>query len=216
MALVSWTSIDSRLAELHQQFTSLESELTEIQTNYDDLRREHEHKCATALMEALSSLVKVIKYVNRTDKALIFWVEKGGALKVALRYIGIDRRTQTIVRKKTAIIKDKVSEVGSSFNKSNQAFKNGLSAVQDLNTRLTQYSLTSIGRAQREVTEFSEELDEKIKEVNWAITKLKAQSRDIEDEASEVPGRIEDVNSQRQKAQEASNAAGRVSIRQKV
>jgi hypothetical protein len=147
MALVTWTSIDSRLAELQRQCTSLENELSGIQTNYDSLRREHEQKCAEALRQALSGLAKVIKYVNRTDRALIFWVEKGSALKTALRFIGIDQRTQTIVRRKTTIIKARVSEVEASFDRSSQAFKNGLSAVQGLNTKLTQYSLTSIGQA---------------------------------------------------------------------
>jgi chromosome segregation ATPase len=212
MALVSWTSIDSRLAALQRQCTNLENELSGIQTNYDSLRREHEQKCAEALMQALSSLVKVIKYVNRTDRALIFWVEKESGLKTALRCIGIDRRTEVIILKKTTIIKARVSEVEASFDRSNQAFKSGLSAVQGLDMKLTQYSLTSIGHAQREITSFSRELDQKINQVNRTITKLKAESQDVEAEASEVPSRISAVYSQRQEAQEASNAAGRVSV----
>jgi hypothetical protein len=164
-------------------------------------------------MQALSSLVKVIKYVNRTDRALIFWVEKKSGLKTALRCIGIDRRTEVIILKKTTIIKARVSEVEASFDRSNQAFKSGLSAVQGLDMKLTQYSLTSIGHAQREITSFSRELDQKINQVNRTITKLKAESQDVEAEASEVPSRISAVYSQRQEAQEASNAAGRVSVR---
>lgn len=213
MALVSWTSIDSRLAALQQECTSLENELSRIQMNYNSLRREHEQKCAEALMQALSSLVKVVKYVNRTDKALIFWVEKKDAVKVALQWIGIDRRTQTIVRQKTVAIKARVSEVETRFNMSSQAFKNSLSVVQSMNTELTQYSLTSIGHAQKEIASFSRELDGKIVQVNRAITQLKVQSQDVEAEASMMPSRISAVNTQWQEAQEASTAAGRVSLR---
>ncbi|KAF4624276.1 hypothetical protein G7Y89_g13894 [Cudoniella acicularis] len=203
MALVSWSSIDSRLASLQRQSTLLENELTEIRTSYHDLRRQHENECAEALMEALSNLVKVVKYVNRVDRALIFWVERGGVLKTALRYIGIDKRTGTIVQKKTAIIKYKVSEVEGSFEKSHQAFKNGLTAVQNLDITLTRYSHTSVGRAQSEVCAFSAELEGTIKRVDIEIRTLKAKSAGVESEAAGIPGRISDVNSQCRAAEEA-------------
>lgn len=42
----------------------------------------------------------VVTYVNKSDKSLIYWYEKGSGMKRALRCVGIDKRTAAMVEKK--------------------------------------------------------------------------------------------------------------------
>lgn len=84
MALVKYGSTNSQLEELQRQFATLDSELVVIQKKYSDLKKKHGKKCSNALKDAVSSLLLVITYVNKSDKSLIYWYEKGSGMKRAL------------------------------------------------------------------------------------------------------------------------------------
>lgn len=110
MALVKYGSADSQLEDLQRQFATLDSELVIIQKSYADLKREHGTKCSNSLKDAVSSLLQVVTYVNKSDKSLIYWYEKGPGMKRALRCVGIDKRTAAMVEKKSTKITGKAAK----------------------------------------------------------------------------------------------------------
>ena len=55
----------------------------------------------------MAGLLQVVTYVNNSDKALVYWFERGSTVKLALRCVGIDKRTAAIFKKKTIKLLDK-------------------------------------------------------------------------------------------------------------
>jgi hypothetical protein len=203
------TPNDSRLSALQCQFTLLGNELDDIQSRYANIKEDHGKKCAQSLKESLISLLTVIDYVKKSDKTLVFWVEKGH-LRRSLRIVGIDKRTQTIVKKQTKKVKLQVQTVERQFSRSSEAFMDGLRAVQDLQTDVTSYSITSLGEARSRATSFGNELDESVNQMQRKLEKSHLEVRSAQEEVDVIPSRIRGVESERKMAQQASNSSGNV------
>jgi hypothetical protein len=206
-------SADTRLSELQLQFLLLDRELVDIQTDYDRLRTQHGRQCAQSLTRALSGLLEVTKYVNKTDKALIYWVEKRSVVKLALRCVGVDKRTQVIVKTKTTHIQSQVSKVENHFHRSTETFKTSLKAAQDFNTRVTRYSLTSLGAAEQQAMTVSEDLDDSLNTVETQLEMSQLECQVMEEEIAIIPSQINGVETRRQTAQDASDLSANVRIR---
>lgn len=210
MALVKYGSADSQLEDLQRQFATLDSELVIIQKSYADLKREHGTKCSNSLKDAVSSLLQVVTYVNKSDKSLIYWYEKGPGMKRALRCVGIDKRTAAMVERKSAKITGKAAKVEAQFNRSGQAFSDGLKAVQSLNTRVTEYSLSSIGDARQQAVTMYDEVDGNAQSVEAELTKSKTDYEKVQEEIDAIPGQISGVELSRRTAQESSSSSSNV------
>lgn len=210
MALVKYGSADSQLEDLQRQFATLDSELVIIQKSYADLKREHGTKCSNSLKDAVSSLLQVVTYVNKSDKSLIYWYEKGPGMKRALRCVGIDKRTAAMVEKKSTKITGKAAKVEAQFNRSGQAFSDGLKAVQSLNTRVTEYSLSSIGDARQQAVTMYDEVDGNAQSVEAELTKSKTDYEKVQEEIDAIPGQISGVELSRRTAQESSSSSSNV------
>lgn len=212
MSLTVFHSADPRLEDLKRQFINLEREFGNIQSEYTTLKSQHGQKCAKSLKESLSSLLHVVKYVNKADKALIYWVEKGGGLKLALRCIGVDKRTQAIAKRKTKNIQNQVSRVEHHFEQTSGVFMDSLKAVQDLNVTVTQYSLATLGDAARQANTLSDDLDSSVQAVQMELEKTCVERTNIQEEIDIIPSRISSVKSQRSNAQSASDSNAVVSL----
>lgn len=210
MALVKYSSADSQLEELQRQFAILDSELIAIQKSYFNLKNEHGTKCSNALKDALSSLLQVVNYVNKSDKSLIYWYEKGPGMKRALRCVGIDKRTAAIVEKKSREITGKAAKVESQFNRSSQVFSDGLKAVQNLNIRVTEYSLGSIGDARQQAVTMYDEVDGNARSVEDELAKSKTDYQKAQDEIDAIPDKISGVELSRRVAQQSSTSSSNV------
>jgi predicted nucleic acid-binding Zn-ribbon protein len=212
MSLTVFDPTDFRLGDLKRQFISLERELADIQAEYTTLKIQHGQKCTKSLKDSLSSLLDVVKYVNKADKALIYWVEKGGALKLALRCIGVDKRTEAIARRKTKNIHNQVTRVENLFSQTSGVFMDSLKAVQDLNVTVTQYSLSTLGDAQRQANILSDDLDSSVQAIQMKLEKTCLERTSIQEEIDIIPSQISGVESQRSNAQNASDSNAVVSI----
>lgn len=214
MQSIVLTPTDSRLSDLQRDFASLGCELVDIQSTYHSLRKEHGRQCSEALTEALSSLLRVVKYVNKTDKALIYWLQKGDTLKLALRCVGIDKRTDAIVERKTEAIKGQVAQAETKFNQSGEVVMDGLKAVQNLNTRVTRYSLSSVGNAEEQAQDLCQEFASNVNSVELSLEQSKTECITIQGEIDDIPSQIDGVQSQRQAAQGASDSSATVECSQ--
>lgn len=210
MALITYHSADSRLEDLHRQFAALDRELCIIQKCYSKLKQEHGRKCSKALTDAISSLTQVVNYVNKSDKSLVYWYERGSNMKLALRCVGIDKRTSTMVEKKTTKIAGKAAMVETQFNRSGEIFSDGLKAAQNLNTRVTHYSLSSIGDARHQAVKMYDEIDGNAQSVEISLRKSQTDCVTIQKEIDDIPGQISVVKSSRSTAQKYSNSSSDV------
>lgn len=210
MALVKYRSGDCKLEDLRRQFADLDSELIVIQKSYSDLKREHGKKCSNALKDAVSSLLQVVTYVNKSDKSLIYWYEKGPGMKRALRCVGIDKRTAAMVEKKSKKITGEAAKVESQFNRSGQVFSDGLKAVQNLNTRVTHYSLSSIGDARQQAVTMYDEVNGNAQSVEVELKKSKTDCEKFQGEIDAIPDQISGVESSRRTAQQSSSSSSDV------
>jgi len=101
MSLVPYIgSSDPKLTSLAFRLRDLESDLSSIKISQQAIGREHSQKCSESLNESLISLTHLIEAVEKTDRTLIYWVEKGKPVKLILRCVGVDKRTTNIVAKK--------------------------------------------------------------------------------------------------------------------
>lgn len=210
MALVRYGSTNFQLDELQRQFATLDRELIVIRKRYSDLKKEHGKKCSNALKDAVSSLLLVITYVDKSDKSLIYWYEKGSGMKRALRCVGIDKRTAAMVEKKNTKITGKAAEVESQFNRSGQVFSDGLKAVQNLNTTITEYSLNSIGDARQQAVTMYDEVDMNSQSVEVELKKSKINYEKVQEEIDGVPEEISGVEFSRRIAQQSSSSSSDV------
>lgn len=209
MALVKYRS-DCKLEDLQRQFSDLDSELFAIQKSYSDLTKEHGSKCSKALKDAVSSLLQIVNYVSKSDKSLIYWYEKGPGMKRALRYVGIDKRTAVVVEKKSRKITGEAAKVESQFNRSGQVFSDGLKAVQNLNTRVTEYSLNSIGDARQQAATMYDEADGNAQSIQVKLAKSKTDCEKIQEEINAIPQQTSGVESSRRAAQQSSSSSSNV------
>lgn len=211
MAPVTFQSDDPVLTILHTQFASLESELRVIQNNYQSLCQVHGRKCSAALSEATAGLLSVIKYVNKADKALLYWYEKGNTMKKALRCVGIDKRTDSIVERKTKKIKQETAKTEKQFNRTGEVFFNGLKAVQTLDTQVNQYSISRVGLARSEASEAFNQADGDAKCAESSLKKAQVEQTKVRAEVDGISAQISGVEHQRETAQNASAGTGTVS-----
>ena len=177
MALVKYDSDGSVLENLRSQFASLDSELSFLQNNYQKLRQAHGKKCSTALSEATTSLLCIIKYVSKADKTLIFWHAEGTALKMALRLVGMDTRTDSIAKKKLQKIKVKTATTEVQFTRTGEVFMDGLKAIQSLGTQISQYSISSLGSARAQTSKAHKQADIDAQLAELSVQKAKVEKK---------------------------------------
>lgn len=211
MALVKCGGDDSILENLRSQFSSLDSELSLLQDNYQKLRQAHGKKCSTALSEAASSLLCIIKYVSKADKTLIYWHAEGSTLKTALRLVGMNKRTDSIAEKRLQKIKEKTAITEAQFTRTSEVFMDGLKAIQTLDTEISQYSISSLGSARAQTSKAHEQADIDAKLAELSIQKAKIDKGTAQSELDDIPSQIDSVGAQRGRAQEMSNLTGAVS-----
>lgn len=192
-------------ADVNRQFAELEIELSALKQTYGNLKTEYTQKCSVALAEAIESLKSVVKYVNKADKNLVYWYEKGDNMKLALRCIGVDKRTSAVIKTETRRIKGKAAETEAKFEHSSEVVGDGLKAMQDMNKKVNKFSLTSIGGAQNRANEAYNDIDGDMKSVQRAIEEANVEHRTAQQEIDEIPRHIAQAESSQADAQQRSD-----------
>lgn len=101
--------------------------------------------------------------------------------------MGIDKRTAAMVERKNTKITGKAAKVESQFNRSGQVFSNGLKEVQNLNTTITEFSLSSIGDARQQAVTMYDEVDVNAQFVEVELTKSKKDYEKAQEAIDGVP-----------------------------
>jgi len=205
MALVKTACVrDTALAGLKTQTQTLDAHLTMIQYDYELLRTDHDQKCALSMNEALAGLLSLVDHVSRTDRALLYWVEKGKSVKTLLRCVGMDKRTDTIVEKKSAKMKKKVNKVEGQFRDAGKAVMDELRVVQDINTRMADYSISRVGGIQNQARGMQEVFSSEVSVIQRRLDEKQLQCDSTEVHIREITGEIEMMEKNRETAKESS------------
>lgn len=82
--------------------------------------------------------------------------------------------------------------------------------MQSLNTRVTEYSLSSIGDAWQQAVTMYDEVDGNAQSVEAELTKSKTDYEKVQEEIDAIPGQISGVELSRRAAQESSSSSSNV------
>lgn len=152
-------STDSLLNELKKRHDELQKQLNNMQKEHERLDALHTQQYLRSIEESMTSLFEVIVYVRKADKHLVEWHHRSDNLKVALRWIGVDRRTTAVVEKKTKKLKAKVSVVESKFDRADDTVATGLRATESLKSEFVHFSHHSVDQVSRETIKARDTLD---------------------------------------------------------
>jgi hypothetical protein len=214
MALVyhsaSHEAPDPRVLFLAHQVQQLDFTFATIQSDYDTLREEHTKRCSAAVREALSALVKLVERVAKTDHRLVYWYEKRGSVKLMLRCVGVDKRTNAIVDTGTSMMKRDVKRVENKFVSTSGVFGEGLEAVQDLNTRVTSYSLKDLCPVQSGSAGIMSSFASELENVKTGLESKTTRRTVVEREIGDVSDNIEKTKTKSTNAMLASDTCSDV------
>ena len=194
-------SVDELLMALTARFVGLQSELQGLQSRCKSLGEHHGRHCSISLNEALVQLFKVIKYVNKADKALIHWHGRSNGLKTALSLVGMNRRTQAIIDKKNEKLKKKLSLTEKKFNDTGDVFHEGLEAVKVLNTEFSHFSVDSIGSTSRQAQLVCDRYDTKCTTIKKTISGQQEASTKARADLEATQNNLQVATSNRESAQ---------------
>jgi len=202
---------DPVLGDLLFRVRDLERKLVGLRDQYCSLREQNHKRCSESLNDALASFHQLIKFVCKTDNTLVYWYERSDGMKSALRLLGMDKRTCTLVAKKTAKIKKEVGKVEVRFRDTSEVFMDGLKAVQILNTQVTSYSVSSIGDVQGDASEALNGYDTQMSWVQSTIGEKNLEATALETQLSTVRTDITKTENARRNTDTARTTATVVS-----
>lgn len=202
---------DEALTSLSNRFQSLQHELDSLQQEYHRVYAHHGQKCVSSLHTSVKSLFEVITCVKKADKTLVDWHYRSDALKNTLRWIGVDRRTRTVIEKKTDKLKKKVSSVEVEFNKANGVFGDGVAAATRLNDKFVKFSVRSVGEVSQEAMQTRNDYDEDCKQVEDKIREQESEHQDMTAQVASTTHSIQQLREQSDQSQKMRFAMTAVS-----
>lgn len=212
MALVLRTSAsDPGLAALSLKVQSLQSQLQQLKTETEALRRNYRAKCSASLSDATTKLLKLTENVCDADREIIYWYEHGKALRIILRPLGIKKKTSAIVEKRTSRLKNQVASVEKEFSSASTVCRESLSQVQTLNKRINEYNKSEIGGALSQANNLMSGFDVSKNEVELKIANKELECGRLNDDIAEKEAGVERLRVSRARAQNARNDATAVS-----
>lgn len=212
MALVLRSSVnDPGLAALSLKVDILQSQLQQLKTETETLRRNYRTKCSASLSDATTKLLKLTENVCDADREIIYWYEHGKALRIMLRPLGIKKKTSAIVERRTSHLKNQVASVEKEFSSASNVCKESLSQVQTLNKRINEYNKTGIGGALSQANNLMSGFNTRKKEIELKITDKELECGRVNSDIAEKEEGIDRLRVSRARAQNARNDATAVS-----
>jgi hypothetical protein len=204
------------LQSLEIRFAGLREELNTLQSKCLRIKSKHHQLCSSSLREALSQLFEMMRCVSKADKALVDWHHRSKGLKLTLKLIGLERRTEEIVRTNTDRIKYQVSYVETIFNNMENTFGDGLEAAKRLNERFKHFSHTSIRDTSYQAKAVCRQYGEDCKQMETAIEAQEIVKTATQAELTSVTSELECLQSELSAAQGARTAFTIVSLGKKM
>jgi hypothetical protein len=152
-------STEATLQDLRNRHNALQTQLTQMQLQHQTMDALHTQQYHLHIEDSMKALFEVIAYVRKADKTLVEWHHRSAKLKRALRLVGVDRRTSTVIAKKTTKLKARISVVESKFDGANDTVALGLRATEGLKEEFVEFSTKALDPMARQTIEVREVLD---------------------------------------------------------
>jgi hypothetical protein len=184
----------------HQE---LSKQLTALQIQHENLHASNARHYHLLVEESIQGLFDVIRYVKKADKSLVEWHSRSPGLKRALRFFGIDRRTTTVVEKKTQKLKAKVSVVESNFDSAEHAVTTGLHATEKLKTEFVRFSQHSVDPVSKQMQEAHGDLNDNHEQIVHQIGQQRHEQSTAKVQMQEASESLERTRAEREIAEGA-------------
>jgi hypothetical protein len=212
MALTYYSnSNEPEIRDLAASLSDAEDRLVEIKIRQENIQKEYESKRVKSIGKALRSLEHLVNKVLKTDKALIYWVERGSSTKLLLRCIGINRKTKNVIAKTTEKVKQGVGPTELKFRKASEVVADEHKAVQSLDTMVTAFT-SRFGGVQEKANACLREYDGKIETMQRNIDSKTLDSHSVQSRVSQTEQDAANAEQRRRAASQASNKAAGVSV----
>jgi hypothetical protein len=152
-------STESTLQDLRNRHNVLQTQLTHMQLQHSTMDALYTQQYRQCIEDSMKSLFEVIAYVRKADKTLVEWHHRSAKLKRALRLVGVDRRTTTVIAKKTTKLKARISVVESKFDGANDTVALCLSATEGLKEEFVRFSQSELDPMAKQTIVVRKELD---------------------------------------------------------
>ena len=205
-------ALDPEVTELAKKLLALHLTLSQLKSEHNRLRQEHSRKCSASLSQALSALLKLVNRVAKTDRKLVYWYEKGDGLTTMLRCVGMDKRTSTIVGKRTNLLRKDVSKVERQFKTTSSVVGDGLEAVEQLNTQVTVYSLEQLGEVQSGSVDLKGTYTTRLEDLERDMSSTKARCETVEKSIESTSTTIDSTSARQRQAAKIGDNCSTVSL----
>lgn len=199
-------SNDNDLHNLHIHMTRLEKEYESKQQEYKRKHAYHGNKCAASLQGSMKTLFEVIVYVRKADRNLVDWHYRSPLLKNALRTIGLDRRTHTVIEKKTQKLQDRVQRVEEKFDKTGLVFDGGLQEAKRMKSGFLEFSTGNVEKVSQEVLSARDAYSQRYERLDTIAKQQSAEHENAQSKAEDLAKSLE-VTKQSQDNAEWSKSA---------
>lgn len=203
-------SSDTLLLDLHTRHNALQNQLTQMQMQHNTLDALHSQQCLILMEESMKGLFEVIICVRKADKKMVDWHHRSDSLKVALRYLGLDRRTATVIDKKTKKLKVKVAVVESKFDSANSAVVQGLRATENVKSDFVHFSQHSVEQISKETIAARNDLDNSHKSFEHQIERQRVEQTTAQNRIHETSQSLARARTGRENADTAFGVLGTV------
>jgi hypothetical protein len=156
-------------------------------------------------------LFEVIEYVSKADRSLVDWHHRNKSVKLALRAVGMDRRIQIILDKKTAELKQRICIVEEKFDETGRVFDEGVEAVSGLDRNLVRFSVSSVGETTRQAQAVCQQFDEDRDQTTEKISVQMHENDRLLEKSKEVEDILQNTGASRQIAESNRNNCSTVS-----
>jgi hypothetical protein len=204
------------LQDLRSRHDVLQKELSGLQVQHESMHARFMQQYHLSIEDSMQSLFEVIAYVRKADKTLVEWHHRSDKLKRALRLVGVDRRTSTVITKKTTKLKARISVVEGKFGETNDTVALGLSETENMKKEFTHFSQTALDPMARQTIEVQEDLDSTHGTIQTQISKQHILRSQAENRVKEASDTLSRTKSERDSAVAAQARMGAVSFPQEI
>jgi hypothetical protein len=211
MSSLSEMSAKPTLQGLRDRHSELQKRLTQMQMQHETIHALHTQQYLSSIRESMRSLFEVISHVRAADKTLVDWHHRSDKLKLALRFVGLDRRTASVVEKKTDKLKARVLVVENKFDSANHLVATGLRATENLKTEFAHFSDNSLDPIAKETIMARKHLDTSHETIEYQIGQQRAEQSTTEGRMRETSQSLARTKLDRQNAEGARGVLAAVS-----
>ena len=182
---------DNTLQTLQARLKGLGVEYEGLRQEYDRVYAQHARKCSSSLQASVKSLLEVLVFVRKADKKLVDWHHRSDGVKNALRYIGINRHTESMIEKNTHKLQDRVQRVEKKFDKTGHILDGGLQDARRMKSGFREFSTGNVENSSQQLLTTLDAYEQEFGRFDAAVHQQSAEHKNAQSEAESLTKSLE-------------------------